>query len=66
MELVAKVKLDDFEKVALTEGLNVLAQYCGLVSCRNCLLKELCKFSPEGSEHTFPDELKVILKSLLE
>lgn len=66
MELVTKVKLDDFEKTALTEGLNVLAQYCCLVSCRNCVLKGLCNFSPEGDKITFSDKLLELINPLLE
>ena len=64
MELVVEVKLDDYEKLALKEGIGVLAQYCGLVSCGKCILKEFCHFSPEVD--SFPNKLLDAVMPLLE
>ena len=66
MELVVEVKLNDYEKTALEEGISVLARYCGLVSCRKCILKDFCNFSPEGDEESFPDKLLDFVSPLLE
>lgn len=66
MELVTKVRLENDEKMWLEEGIKVLARYCGLVSCRNCVLKEFCNFSHEGSEYAFPDKLLDYVTPLLE
>lgn len=66
MELVTKVKLENDEKKCLEEGIKVIARYCGLVSCRNCVLKELCNFNPEGTEYAFPDKLLDYVNPLLE
>jgi hypothetical protein len=66
MELVVEIELDDYEKLTLKEGIGVLAQYCGLVSCRKCILKDFCRFSPEGDEDSFPNKLLDSVSPLLE
>ena len=65
MELITKVRLENDEKMWLKEGIKILARYCGLVSCRNCILKEFCNFDPEGSEYAFPDKLLDCVNPLL-
>ena len=66
MELVTKVRLENDEKMWLEEGIKVLARYCGLVSCRKCVLKNLCNFTPEGDEDSFPNKLLDYVNPLLE
>ena len=66
MELVTKVRLENDEKMWLEEGIKILARYCGLVSCRNCVLKDFCNFSTEGDEDSFPNKLLDSITSLLE
>ena len=64
MELVTNIKLDEYEKLALNEGLGVLTQYCNLVSCRHCTLRDFCNFSSEVD--TFVEQLTSCIKPLLE
>lgn len=66
MELITKVRLEHDEKMWLEEGVKILARYCGLVSCRDCVLKEFCNFEPNGTEYAFPDKLLDCVKPLLE
>ena len=66
MELVTKVRLEHDEKMCLEEGIKILARYCGLVSCRSCVLKDFCRFSPEGYENSFPNRLLDSVSPLLE
>ena len=66
MELVTKVRLEHDEKMWLEEGIRILGRYCGLVSCRNCVLKGYCNFTPEGDEDSFPNKLLELVEPLLE
>jgi hypothetical protein len=66
MEIITKVRLETDEKMWLEEGIKILARYCGLVSCRDCVLKNFCNFGPEGTEYAFPDKLLNCVEPLLE
>lgn len=66
MKLIITVKLENEEKKKLEEGIKILAQYCGLVSCDFCMLKSFCNYTYEGSDCAFPDILLDCVEELLE